>query len=222
MDVIVHDPSRPGSAAEERQHLALALESIGEGVDIAACDDRITYVNSACAKMYGYTREELIGQRASVFVPTDQVFVDDDAICSAPGGKWEGEVVRVKKNGERFFEYLTLTHVRDDEGQVIGRMAVHRNITDRRRAQEEAQRLSRENQVLTRISQVIDSSPNIGVVYDQVADLVRALIPFDRLIVNQIDRDQKLFDTVYDSGADQPAGAAGRRTPMAGSFVRGS
>ena len=221
MDLIVHDPSRLGSAVEEFQHLALALESIGEGVDITAPDDRIRYVNSACAKMYGYTREELIGQSASVFVPTDQVFVDDDAICSAPGGKWEGEVVRVKKNGERFFEYLTLTHVRDDEGQVIGRMAVHRNITDRRRAQEEVQRLSRENQVLARISQVIDSSSNIGDVYDQLARLVRALIPFDRMIINQIDRDHKIFDTVYASGVDQPEGAAWRRTPMAGTFVEG-
>jgi PAS domain S-box-containing protein len=221
MGVTVPDPDRRMSSVEELQHFALALENIEEGVDMATPDNLIRYVNTAYARMHGCSREELIGQPLAAFVPNDQVLVDDDAIRASPNNRWQGEVVRLRKNGERFIDYLTVTHVRDDTGRVIGRMGVHRDVTYRGRAHAEAQRMSRENQALAQISQVIDSSPNIRDVYDQVAHLVRTLISFDSLSINQTDRGQLHFDTVYNFTVDQPEGVGGRRTPMAGMFVEG-
>ena len=52
-----------------------ALESIGEGVNIATSDNKIKYVNVACTTMYGYSKDELIGQLVTIFIPPGGVLI---------------------------------------------------------------------------------------------------------------------------------------------------
>ena len=122
---------------EDFRQYELALESIGEAVTIVAPDNRIVYANSACEQIYCYSKAELIGQPITIYVPPGEVLVDDEMVHDAPGEKWEGEVVRVRKRGERFSALLTSSLIRDRDQEVIGRVAVHRDITQRKRLEEQ-------------------------------------------------------------------------------------
>ena len=104
--------------ANGRSAHAVALESIGEAVAIVSSDNRIQYVNHACERMYGYYKAELVGQTVSIFLPPGDAAVDEEMIRAAPGEKWEGEVVRVRKGGERFSALMTLTLTRNEEQEV--------------------------------------------------------------------------------------------------------
>lgn len=106
-------------------------------------DYRITSINPAGQKMYGYTAMEALGQ---------EIF-----ILAGPGGIPElkavldrvkaGEEIlgynmqRQKKDGKLIDVSSSITPIRDDQGQIIGLMGIHRDITERKQMEAEMKRL---------------------------------------------------------------------------------
>ena len=116
---------------------ALALESMGEGVAIVGPARVIRYVNTAFEVIYGYSRDEIVGQPSGVLIPMGEADVDDDTILAAPSQTWEGEVVRLRKGGERFRARLILTLIRNDAREIVGRVVSQREVADPRRPDEQ-------------------------------------------------------------------------------------
>ena len=103
----------------------------------------VTNWNSGAQAIKGYTAEEIIGQHFSRF------YSEEDRLAGAPAhalatavadGKFEGEAQRVRKNGEMFWASVVIDAIRDDRGELVGFAKVTRDITERRRAQEEIAR----------------------------------------------------------------------------------
>ena len=108
---------------------ALALESMGEGVAIAGPERVIRYVSGAFEVIYGYSKHEIVGRPPSVLIPMGEADVDDQTILAAPSQRWEGEVIRLRKGGERFRAHLILTLIRDEAGEIVGRVVSQREVT---------------------------------------------------------------------------------------------
>jgi diguanylate cyclase (GGDEF)-like protein len=51
-------------------------------------------------------------------------------------GRWQGEIVNRRKNGELFSEWLAINTVVDDNGEVRQRIAIFSDITDKKRSEE--------------------------------------------------------------------------------------
>ncbi|MFP3615856.1 PAS domain S-box protein, partial [Paraburkholderia sp. SIMBA_050] len=51
-------------------------------------------------------------------------------------GHWRGEIWNRRKTGELFLEYLTITSIRDSEGEISHYAAIFSDITQRRQAEE--------------------------------------------------------------------------------------
>ncbi len=82
-------------------------------------------------------------------------------------GYWEGEVWNCRKNGKIYQEWLTITAVRDSEGQTVEYVAVFSDITRRRLSAEEIHyqahydsltRLPNRNLLLERLGQAIQQN----------------------------------------------------------------
>jgi PAS domain S-box-containing protein len=100
--------------------------------------------NEGAAKIKGYTAEEIIGQRFSIFYPLETVAAGqprgelDRAVSS---GRHEVEGWRVRKDGSRFWANVVITPIRDLEGRLRGFGVVTRDLTDRLRLQRSEARL---------------------------------------------------------------------------------
>ncbi len=77
------------------------------------------------------------------------------------------------------------------DGKVMGAVVTFKDITERKRAEEEqrrdretAERMAEEMTIIAEIGQVIGSTLDIDEVYERFAAEARKLIPFDRLAVN--------------------------------------
>ena len=128
---------------KENRHLARALNGIGESVVVTDVSGAFRFVNATFEDMFGYASEEVQGKYASsVIVPRDlenqavaekisQGFLNDSI-----GNGWQGEVRRVRKTGEEIDVLLTVTPVRDDNGTLVGRIGVSRDITARKQAEQ--------------------------------------------------------------------------------------
>ena len=132
-------PNQPPMDRDLEQ-LDLALESIVEAVTIVTPNNRIRYCNAACQRIFGYSRAELVGKPLAVLIPRAETLINDELIRASPGEKWEGEVIGVRKGGEQFFAHLTLTLTEGEDREVMGRVVVHRDITQRKWAEDEVQR----------------------------------------------------------------------------------
>ena len=129
------------SIAESRL-LAQALRSAQDCICIADMDGRILYVNEACLRTYEYEEGEVVGQPVEIFRSTHpDRLVNPELSAVMAGENWRGELWSRSRNGREFPISLARSRVRDEKGNVIALVGVARDITDRRKAEEEYRKL---------------------------------------------------------------------------------
>lgn len=101
---------------------------------------RITNWNAGAQAIKGYDAAEIIGEHFSRF------YTDDDRARGLPAyaletalrdGKYESEAWRCRKGGERFWASVLIDPIYDESGVHIGFAKITRDITDRKRAEDE-------------------------------------------------------------------------------------
>jgi len=92
-----------------------AMNAAREGIGLLDENGEFTFVNRAYADLFGYDRDELVGQHWEVLYPeADVQTVREDLLPSVPEtGRWEGETENVTKNGERLVVDHALAYASD-------------------------------------------------------------------------------------------------------------
>ncbi len=135
--MVKEDITSKKEADEEIKLLAYALESINEGVSITDVNDRITFVNRAFCKNYGYEEEELIGKNSEIFRSKNNLpQTINEILPQTLKGGWKGEILNQRKSGEEFPIYLSTSVILDENGKPIALMGVSSDITDRKKVEE--------------------------------------------------------------------------------------
>ncbi|MCL5256629.1 MAG: PAS domain S-box protein, partial [Chloroflexi bacterium] len=105
---------------------------------------RIANCNETVEKIFGYRREELIGRDTSILYVSEEEFLEFAAIGEPvlySQGYFSGEFRMKRRDGEVFPTEHFISAMYDDDGQYIGVVSVVRDITERKRAEEEREGL---------------------------------------------------------------------------------
>lgn len=140
---VVRDISERKHVDMELRIAAIAFES-QDGMLITDIDNVILRVNHAFTEITGYTAEEAVGQTPRL-LRSDRHDADFYAAMwevIRRTGSWHGEVWNRRKNGEEYPEQLTITAVKSDEGDVSHYVAIMRDISQRKAAEEEIYHLA--------------------------------------------------------------------------------
>jgi len=119
-------------AAEERQKLAASVfDNAHEGIMITDPHGRIVEVNATFSELTGYAREEALGQTADLLKSGhhDAAFYDQMWRSLREDGFWRGEIWNRKKSGELIVEALTISTVRNREGEISHFVGIFSDIT---------------------------------------------------------------------------------------------
>jgi PAS domain S-box-containing protein len=154
--------------AEEAAHsLALIVESSEDAIISKRLDGSIVSWNAAAERMYGYTSDEARGKNICILAPDErrdevtEIFEELKRGGSIP----HLETVRRTKDGRLIDVALTISPTRDEAGQLTGASTIARDITDRKRADQErglmAAQIENERQ---RLNNVMANVP--GVVWE--------------------------------------------------------
>src|SRR5205085_717695 len=133
---------------QARAQLAAIVESSDDAIIGKTLDGRITSWNTAAERLYGYTAAEVIGQPISILFPpgrTDELPQIMERL-SRIGGSAQFETVRQRKDGTLLDVSLTISPIYDQAGRIVGASTIARDITARKRAEEELERLLRREQ----------------------------------------------------------------------------
>jgi PAS domain S-box-containing protein len=101
----------------------------------------IEYVNSAFTQMTGYTPEEVVGQTPRVLQGplTERSVLDRMRSELVQHGSFQGEAVNYRKDGTSYIVEWLITPLRDPDGRIAHWIAVQRDVTARRQADEHQQ-----------------------------------------------------------------------------------
>lgn len=123
--------------------LAAIVESSDDAIVSKTLDGIITTWNAGAVRLYGYTPEEAIGQAVTLIIPPELHEEERQILDKLRRGERVDhfETVRVTKDGRRVEISLTVSPVRDAEGNIIGASKVSRDVTEQRRARLELHRL---------------------------------------------------------------------------------
>jgi NNP family nitrate/nitrite transporter-like MFS transporter len=96
------------------------LESTVEALLLTDTDGTIRSVNPAFTAVTGYEAEEVIGKKPNILKSgkQDREFYDAMWRSLREKGYWQGEIWNRKKNGEIYLEWLSITAIKDDGGDV--------------------------------------------------------------------------------------------------------
>ena len=162
------DISERRKAERQLAHFSAIVNSSQDAIVGATLEGIITSWNLGAERLFGYTADEMIGQPISKLLPADRP--DETSVLLArlkAGGRIERyDTIRLRKNGTLVDVSVTLSPVRDNDGEVVGVSAITHEITDRKRA-EEALRVSEEQ-----YRALIDTIPNGVCVCDPEGKIV--------------------------------------------------
>ncbi len=110
---------------------ANVIEGTQEGILITDKNSAIIGVNSAFCKITGYARTELLGQNPRLLKSGrhDRAFYEQMYNCLTEKGHWRGEIWNRRKNGDVYPEWLTMSCLRDNSGNVTNYVATFIDIT---------------------------------------------------------------------------------------------
>ena len=124
--------------------LASIVESSNDAIVGKSLDGIIQSWNAAAEHLFGYTAEEAVGQHISLVIPPERLAEEDEIIASLKKGKRieHYETERLRRDGQHIAVSLTISPIRDDAGNVVGASKIARDITERKRLDDDLRRLA--------------------------------------------------------------------------------
>jgi PAS domain S-box-containing protein len=99
--------------------------------------------NAGAAHIKGYAADEIIGSHFSRFYPPEAInrgLPETELSGAMMQGRFEDEGWRIRKDGSRFWANVIITAVRNSSGHLIGFSKITRDLTERRRHEDELRR----------------------------------------------------------------------------------
>jgi PAS domain S-box-containing protein len=133
-------------AEQAAQRLAAIVECSDDAIVAKDLDGIITSWNEGAERLFGYAVEEAIGKPVAMLIPMDRQ--DEETVILARIRRGDRidhfETVRRRKDGSLVEISLSVSPIKNAEGNIVGASKIARDITERVRAQEQQRLLLRE------------------------------------------------------------------------------
>ena len=129
--VLIRDLTKRLQMEHERLRLEGAIDQVEESVIITDTSGLIVYTNRAAEKLTGYTKEELLHSKMSLF----KSGMHDDSFYSSfwrnliDSHRFSGVFINKRKDGSLYHEQTSITAVLNDQGDVTHYVSVKRDVT---------------------------------------------------------------------------------------------
>ena len=189
----IRDVSEKKQQENEIKKLYLAIEQSPVSIIVTDLSARMEYVNPAFLSTTGYSSAEVIGNNPRMLKSgkTDKSVYQDLWKTITAGQVWEGEWQDKKKNGELFWEHVSINPIITEDGEITNYLDVKQDITQRKQAEEEIRNLNAnlELRIAERTAQLSEINE---VLQTEMAERKRA----SEAMAEALDRLNKIADRV--------------------------
>jgi len=140
------DITEQSRAVQAREQLASIVESSGDAIVSKDLDGIIISWNNAAERLFGYAAEDVVGKSITILIPEELHDEEPKILARIRRGDSldHHETIRQRKDGSRVPVSLSVSPVRDSHGVIIGASKIARDITARKEAEHERDRIEGE------------------------------------------------------------------------------
>ena len=185
----VTDITERRRAEETLREQASLLDLTHDAIFVRDMNGVITYWNRGAEALYGWTAEQAKGKLARELLKTLSAVPRDRIMAElVRSGRWEGELGRTKKDGTQVVVASRWSLQMDARGTPVAALETDNDITDRKRAEEERERLRQLEADLARINRVSmhDAANRQSITFRTDLDAALPTTMADRVQVQQV------------------------------------
>ncbi len=119
--------------------LSTALDNASEGVVITDKCNLIVEVNPAFERIYGYGEQDVLGQNPKILSSgvQDELFYQKLWYALDNTGKWRGEITNKRHNGDYVTQWMSITVIKNEQGDVQNYLSVFSDLTELKTTQQQ-------------------------------------------------------------------------------------
>lgn len=136
---VFRDITEEKIADKKIRQLSLGIEQSSEMIIITDFEGIITYINPRVSEVTGYSSDELLGKNASIMQSgnTSKEIYMSLWRSILKGKVWKGKLLNKRKNGEKYWESLSISPIIEENGDIFNFIAIKEDITEKMAAMEE-------------------------------------------------------------------------------------
>jgi two-component system, LuxR family, sensor kinase FixL len=185
---------------EQRTRQAQLLDQTHDSISVRDIGDLITYWNRGAEDLYGWRRDEALGKTAhDLFKTIFPISYDRTKAELLSNGRWDGELVRTRKDGTQVTVASRWSLQRDSRGAPVAVLETNNDITERKRAEQERQRLRELEADLMRVNRVSMMAELAASLTHEVKQPIAAIDVSARACLQWLDKKPPAIERARDS-----------------------
>ena len=142
--VIVTDITLRKEAEDKLRLMAQVFEQSGDAILITDRENKIIATNRSFTQLTGYAQEEVLGLDPKLLKSGKEPKEFYEAMWDAllKENYWQGEIWEKRKDGHLYPKWLTISAIRDQQGELINYLAAFSDITQRKQAEQKIEHMA--------------------------------------------------------------------------------
>lgn len=171
-----------------------AIETSHNAAVITDLEGRITFVNSACERLFGYRREELLGERLSLLYPAEAQGTLRQMFQKAKeAGFGQGELELLGRDGTRLGGQVSMVLLQDRRGGYRGILIINRDISELLALRRELERQREELAIRDGFLRILSQSMDLETSFKEALEQVLRLSEFEIGGIALVDRERGIL-----------------------------
>lgn len=162
---------------ERNSMLAAIIESSEDAIISKNLEGIVISWNKAAERMFGYTEAEMKGKHISILIPPDRLPEEDMIISNLRAGRRieHFQTIRLTNTGRQLYVSLSVSPIKNAEGQVVGASKIARDITHQKEAEDEIRKYNEQLQLINAVGRAISAHLDVKTILEKVTDTTTRL-----------------------------------------------
>jgi len=169
---------------------------------------RFTFFNDSLCRRLGYSKEELMGMHYKVYTPPEEsqrAFEAFNKVYRTGEPIKLFDRISIKKDGTRNLSETSVLPLRNEQGEIIGFRGLTRDLSERKKAEEERKQLEQKAQLASRLASVGELASGVA---HEINNPLTGVIGYAHLLLARKDilKDMRQDVEIINEGAQRVAG----------------
>ena len=185
IDGMFYDITKRKNLEEKLHLLGEAMHATASAIVITDRDGMITWINPALTELTGYKEEDVLGENIKILQSgaNETRFYKEMWDTVLRGEVWRGEIKNRRKDGIFYDEDMSITPVRDEQGEITNFIAVKFDVSSRKKVEDDLEKFLQNERLITDIAKSLLGEQISSLKFESVLEKIRLVIRASRVVV---------------------------------------